>query len=275
MKTRSLKKFILVVLAVLCVALLAFTAFGCGETPPPEPEPELEPPAEPTFTPDASAAGIPDRHTKEEEYIVNFAKGNSPDFYWADNYSNSDPFDCTWRKNNAKIENGAMTMSVTAEGSKFAGAEYRTNNKTSFGYYAVCMKAANCSGIISSFFGYTSSPVWDEIDIEFLGKDMTKVQFNYYTDGVGGHEFLFDLGFDASADYHEYAFDWQPESITWYVDGIAVYRAVDNLPSHPFSIMANVWKGKGDSFADWAGEFDGEGVPARASYRWIACSEVT
>ena len=87
------------------------------------------------------------------------------------------------------------------------------------------MKAANCSGVISSFFTYTNQPVWDEIDIEFLGKDMTRVQFNYYTNGVGGHEFYFDLGFDASEDFHEYAFDWQRDSITWYIDGKAVYRA--------------------------------------------------
>ena len=29
---------------------------------------------------------------------------------------------------------------------------------------------------------------WDEIDIEFLGKDTPKVQFNYYTNGQGNHE---------------------------------------------------------------------------------------
>lgn len=40
----------------------------------------------------------------------------------------------------------------------------------------------------------------DEIDVEVLGKDTTKVQFNYYTNGTGNHEYLYDLGFDASED---------------------------------------------------------------------------
>ena len=56
-----------------------------------------------------------------------------------------------------------------------------------------------------------------------LGKDTTKVQFNYYTNGVGNHEYMYDLGFDASEGYHTYGFDWQKDSITWYVDGKAVY----------------------------------------------------
>lgn len=45
------------------------------------------------------------------------------------------------------------------------------------------------------------------INIEILGKDTTKVQFNYFTDSRGDHEFFYDLGFDASEDFHDYAFD--------------------------------------------------------------------
>ena len=37
-------------------------------------------------------------------------------------------------------------------------------------------------------------------DVEILGKDTTKLQTNYFTDGVGGHETVISLGFDASAD---------------------------------------------------------------------------
>ena len=129
------------------------------------------------------------------------------------------------------------------------------------------MKAASCPGVISSFFTYTGWP-WDEIDIEFLGDDTTRVQFNYYTSGKGGHEYIYYLGFDASESFHEYAFDWQPDSITWYVDGRPVYRATDNIPSHAGNIMMNLWN-VADSNADWAGKFDGDGVPVYAEYLWI------
>ena len=102
------------------------------------------------------------------------------------------------------------------------------------------MQAIKNDGVVSSFFIYTGpsdNNPWDEIDIEVLGKDTTKVQFNYFTNGVGNHEYMYDLGFDASKGYHTYGFDWQPDKITWYVDGKEVYSATTNIPSTPGKIV--------------------------------------
>ena len=96
------------------------------------------------------------------------------------------------------------------------------------------------------------------------------MQFNYYTDGKGDHEYLYSLGFDASEDFHEYAFDWQEDCITWYVDGKAIYRATKDIPSHPQQIMINVWNCIG--FDGWSGKFDEGALPATAQYKWIAYS---
>ena len=140
----------------------------------------------------------------------------------------------------------------------------------SYGFYSVKMKPVKKSGVISSFFIYTGHP-WDEIDIEFLGKDTTKVQFNYFTNGVGGHEYVYDLGFDASEEYHEYAFEWREDSITWYVDGKAVYRATEDIPSHAGYLMMNLWN-VSDDMAYWPGKFDGKDLPLEAHYEWIGIS---
>jgi len=271
-KEKNMKKVGKILVTFALSAVFAVCA-GCSKeqppvVPPAGPKPMLVPSEPPAFTPHKSAAGIPDRLTLENEASADFSKGAPEGFYWADGYSNGDPFNCTWRKSSAIVGNGAMSMSVVREGNGYAGAEYRTDKTYSYGFYSVCMKAANCSGVISSFFTYTNKPVWDEIDIEFLGKDMSHIQFNYYKGGVGGHEYYFDLGFNASADFHEYAFDWQPDCIVWYVDGKAVYRVTENLPSHPMQIMMNVWNCKG---ADgWSGAFDSAALPATAEYRWFA-----
>ncbi len=226
----------------------------------------------PSFTPHESAAGIPDRLTKETEKIVRFSQGGSSEFVWADGYSNGNMFNCTWRKSSASVKDGVMSMSVSKEGSGYAGAEYRSKSKYSYGFYSVCMKPAKCSGVVSSFFTYTNEPVWDEIDIEFLGKDTSVVQFNFYTNGKGNSEFVFNLGFDASLDFHEYAFDWSPNGIVWYIDGVAVYRAEATaqkaLPSHSMQIMMNVWNGIGVD--DWLGTLDSTALPAKAQYKWFA-----
>lgn len=253
---------------VMCSAF--FAAAGCSPAAPLQTGKPVTPPVEHPFTPHESAAGIPDRLTKEEEKIVRFSQGGADGFYWADGYSNGDVFNCTWRRSCATVADGVMSMTVTQEGAGYAGAEYRSRSTYSYGFYSVYMRAADCSGVISSFFTYTGRPVWDEIDIEFLGKDMTRIQFNYYTDGVGGHEYYFELGFDGSEDFHEYAFDWQPDSIVWYVDGKAVYRATENLPSNPMQIMMNVWNCKNAD--EWSGALDNSALPATAEYMWIAYS---
>ncbi len=191
----------------------------------------------------------------------------------SDGYSNDGMFNCTWRASNVNFSNGVMNLTLnndTQGGSKpYAGGEYKSKDNFNYGLYQVSMKPAKNIGTDSSFFTYTGPTYgtpWDEIDIEFLGKDTTKVQFNYFTNGVGNHEYLYNLGFDASTSYHTYAFNWQPTYIAWLVDGKEVYRATSNIPSHPGKIMMNLWPGTGvDS---WLGAYNG--VPANAYYDWTS-----
>ena len=210
---------------------------------------------------------LENRFTLDEHKIAVFANGAPHGFFARNDRGNGPPFNCSFMRSNAVIDNGALSLILSEGGGGYVGAEYRMWNKTGYGFYSVSMKAAACPGVISSFFIYNGFP-WDEIDIEFLGDDTTRVQFNYYTHGVGGHEYIYNLGYDASKEFHEYAFDWQEDSITWYVDGVAVYRATSNIPSNPGNIMMNVWN-VSDTHAFWAGKFDSSRLPVRAEYQWI------
>ncbi len=215
----------------------------------------------------SSMGGGENRLTTEDSKIAVFSDG-APEGFWARNdRGNGPPFNCSFSNGNSVIADGLLTLSLTKSDRGYAGAEYRSQAKFSYGFYSVRMKAAKCPGVISSFFTYTGWP-WDEIDIEFLGDDTTRVQFNYYTNGEGGHEYVYRLGFDASEDFHEYAFDWQEDSITWYVDGKPVYRATKDIPSHAGQIMMNLWN-VADSNAGWAGKFDESKLPVEAQYEWI------
>ena len=133
------------------------------------------------------------------------------------------------------------------------------------------MKAIKNDGVVSSFFTYTGpsdNKPWDEIDIEILGKDTTKVQFNYFTDSKGNHEYLYDLGFDASEDFHDYAFEWHKDKIVWFVDGAEVYSAEENIPVTPGKIMMNAWCGTGVD--GWLNAFDDSKMPLTAEYETIS-----
>lgn len=225
-------------------------------------------PSEPAETEKPNwAQDLPERHTPEEEKIVNFSTWSGVNlFHAAHGYGNGGMFDCVWNNGNAVISDGQMNMSITAADNRFYGAEYRSFAKYSYGFFSVSMKAAKCSGTVSSFFTYDNG-TRDEIDIEFLGKDTTVVQFNYYKNGVGGHEYIYSLGFDASKEFHEYAFDWRTDCIIWYIDGKPIYKAEGDMPSHSGQIMMNVWNGKGVD--GWLGAFDKSKVPVTAQYKWI------
>ncbi len=195
-------------------------------------------------------------------------------FECSDGWTNGSMFNCTWRKSNVLFSDGSMKLKIDLDGGglgaiPYSGGEFRSKDFYGYGLYEVEMKAIKNDGVVSSFFTYTGpsdNNPWDEIDIEFLGKDTTKVQFNYYTNGRGGHEHMHDLGFDASEDFHKYAFDWQADKITWYVDGVEVYSAERNLPSTPSKIMMNVWPGTGVD--GWLNAFDGT-VPLTAEYKSV------
>ena len=204
--------------------------------------------------------------------VADFRNGETPVFFASDGWTNGSCFDCGWYKQNTSFDGGVLNLTIDKDHSgkyNYSGAEYRTTDFYHYGYYETSMQAIKNDGVVSSFFTYTGPSddnPWDEIDIEILGRDTTKVQFNYYTDGTGNHEYMYDLGFDASEGFHTYGFDWQLDHITWYVDGKEVYTAKENIPSTPGKIMMNVWNGIGVD--EWLKPFDGK-TPLTARYQWV------
>ena len=267
-----MKRYISCFLALL-TAVSAFASCSSGET-----ESGSASAAETTAAAAESTAETEtppaDEAPAEEEdspYTLNgdFSKGESAKFMCSDGWSNGNMFNCTWKKRNVAFEDGVMKLTIDSLiPDEYNAAEYRTNDFYGYGLYEVSMKPIKNVGVVSSFFTYTGPSdgnPWDEIDIEFLGKDTTKVQFNYFTDGKGNHEMLYDLGFDATEDFHTYAFEWKEDSITWYVDGVEVHKATENIPTTPGKLMMNVWNGKGVD--GWLGKYDGT-VPLTAEYQW-------
>ncbi len=210
--------------------------------------------------------------------VADFRQGKSALFFASDGWTNGSCFDCGWYEQNTSVKDGYLSLTIDKDHDgkyNYSGAEYRTTDFYHYGYYETSMQAIKNDGVVSSFFTYTGpsdNNPWDEIDIEILGKDTTKVQFNYYTDGVGNHEFMYDLGFDASEGFHTYGFDWQADHIAWFVDGKEVYRATSNIPSTPGKIMMNVWPGTGVD--EWLNPFNGN-TPLTARYQWVTFDKST
>lgn len=191
-------------------------------------------------------------------------------------YSNGGMFKSFWNRDNLTINEGIAGFSLTDDlyNAKNYGAEIKSTGTYQYGYFGGRMKAFSKAGTVQSIFTYNGGDVdHDEIDIEFLGKDTTKVQFNYYDDGVGSHEYLYDLGFDASKEFHEYGFKWEANKITWYVDFVKVYEVEATVEQAGY-FHANVWAGNNDveGISDWLGEYVADNNTYTAYYDYLSYS---
>lgn len=143
-------------------------------------------------------------------------------------------------------------------GLAYAGAELQRKGFYGYGRYEVVMKPALGSGLVSSFFVHTNRQFGDphdEIDIEFLGRDPYVVHLNYFRNGVAAGSFYAPTGFDASLDFHLYAFEWAPDSIRWYIDGQLVHAvkgASARTPRASGRVMMSLWSA-GPTAVEWLG----------------------
>ncbi|MHC4258364.1 MAG: family 16 glycosylhydrolase [Planctomycetota bacterium] len=178
------------------------------------------------------------------------------------------------------FQDGTMRLHLKkqeTEKKDYTGAEYRTKEKFLYGRYVVSAKFPKGSGIVTSFFTFRAPaiPKWQEIDVEVLGKDTSHVQFTHHWGKPPKSEWIaetFELDFTTDSDFHEYAFEWIPGQITWFLDGEKRYTASDEnipyLPQQilPQQIMMNIWINHNP---DWVGEVDESAMPTYAAYDYV------
>ncbi len=186
-----------------------------------------------------------------------FTRLNTPlqdHVFSASNHGNADSFyGGDWVPENIASRNGGAFLEVRREvrsGEPYTAAEMQSSGKFQYGRYETIMQPARGSGLVTAFFTYTGP--WfgdphDEIDIEFLGSDTTKIHFNYFKNGKSIKPATFDLPFDAASKPHLYAFEWRPDGVTWFVEGVPIYatEAGDpGVPVAPGKVMFSAWTGK-------------------------------
>jgi endo-1,3-1,4-beta-glycanase ExoK len=241
--------------------LLSIFLFGCGE--------------ESSFN----------QETTAEEFrtllLDDFTENNQTLWQKAD-WANGDPFYSAWCPEQIDFNESLLTITLEQKDCHaytHASGEYRTLNTYKYGKYTAKFQASDVNGTISSLFVYTGvseGTEWDEIDIEILGKDTTKVQFNYWRNGHE-HPILFDLGFDASLATHTYSFVWHQDYIKWYVDDQLIHTVTqnnnsdnDSLPINAGKIIINLWAATG--IDSWSGTYI-DNSTAKAYYDYVKYEE--
>ncbi|TVY45470.1 putative glycosidase [Lachnellula occidentalis] len=141
-----------------------------------------------------------------------------------------------------------------------------TNSYIFFGKVSVALRAANGTGIVSSFV--MESDDLDEIDWEWLGGYTTTVETNYFgKDNTTSYDRATSPTVSDPQDtFHIYTIDWTPASITWSIDSVLVRTlyyadALDgaNYPQTPMRIKLGNWVGgaadESTGTVEWAGGY--------------------
>lgn len=161
----------------------------------------------------------------------------------------------------------------------FTSAAIVTQQKLLFGKFITTFKSTNAPGLVTGMFLHRNSP-HQEIDIEFLGKDTTKMLVNvFYNPGLEGTKLeygyrgtpvLINLGFDASKEFHQYEIEWHENILRWHVDGHVVYERVQwdptPIPNLPMEFNVNIWYSRSKELA---GELDQTKIPTHSKIKSI------
>nr|VFJ67123.1 MAG: Glycosyl hydrolases family 16 [Candidatus Kentron sp. FW] len=171
----------------------------------------------------------------------------------------------------------------------YAAGEIYSNETFPAGRFEVRMKVCNIEGTVSSMFLYKNDSwqvgnMWNEIDIEFLGKNISQFQSNiisgYAPEMSEDHH---PVSPDASQNFHTYAIEWTPDYIAWFLDGMEVRRAepsknnqLSHFKDNRMSVRFNLWPvADYPEIQKWAGTLNDDDLTAYAFYDWFQYWEYT
>jgi endo-1,3-1,4-beta-glycanase ExoK len=212
----------------------------------------------------ATSPGIARNTGREpgQAFLVDFRRGYDSETQYLGDYDlNADWIKIAFKPRNVIFDDTGMMLELVKTTGKlpFSGGEFQRKGWYGYGRYEVVMAASEDHGAISSFFVHTGAyhgDPHDEINFEFVGRSPRRVHLTYFSHGAEDSVNI-PLWFDTAQADHLYAFEWAPNLIRWYVDGVKVHEvdaatARIPIPTTSARVIANIWTGAGDT-AEWTG----------------------
>jgi len=169
---------------------------------------------------------------------------------------------------NTNNNGGELALILTQDGRAPQGTRLSSTEYVLYGTITATVKTGMWNGVVTAFI--TMSNVRDEIDFEWPGSHVTEVQSNFFfmgkVDYTAGNGATHGNLTDTSQNYHDYTIDWQPDTLTFSIDGQAVRTVnkqdtlVDGVyqyPTTPARVQLSIWPGglpsSSQGVIDWAG----------------------
>jgi hypothetical protein len=133
----------------------------------------------------------------------------------------------------------------------FYGTDLRSNQSFALGdgiHITVRAKMNTTTpGIVGGVFLFALKPgsttCHDEIDFELLTNRPNGAQTNIYGNeklGTGNVQFV-PYASGSITDYHTYEIKWQPNQVSWFIDGNLVRTDTSHVPTGPMTFHLNIW----------------------------------
>lgn len=141
---------------------------------------------------------------------------------------------------NVAVQDGYLNIRIPAN--TLAGGELVKQEAVSYGRYEIRMKLPEAPSSITGFFLYAPPDYFYEIDIEIHNTREGKLLLTSYADGAVQNEYVGMLGFDPTADFHTYRFDYSAAGLSFYVDNQFMLEWQEGFPvGQPMQLMVNTW----------------------------------
>ena len=112
-----------------------------------------------------------------------------------------------------------------------------------YGRFEVRAKLPTTQGLWPAHWMLPEAGGWPpEIDImEMIGKSPRRILMTVHwrENGHPEHSGFSYVGPDYSADYHLFAVEWDPDRLTWFIDGVRRHMTKLHSPSTPFYVILN------------------------------------
>lgn len=215
--------------------------------------------------------------------------------FWERATHTFDPNLAYFMEDNAKVEQGMLVLSITAEPAPampaanqatkpYSAAEVRTRANFLYGSFRARVRVAPGPGVVTAFWGFydryemSSGPQIDnQIVIEngsakTLGEPMYRYAVSTPEDAFAPS--TQPAGFDPSLAFHEVGYDWTPSGVTFFVDGQATLTVSGETASQLTQYQRLVMSAY-PSQAGWLSDFDPKQLPVRAELDWVEIRSYT
>jgi beta-glucanase (GH16 family) len=214
------------------------------------------------------------------------------DDYWELSTHTFEPNLAWFSPNNAKIENGLLVLSITADAAPanplpdevpkpYSAAEVKTRDTFLYGRFRTRARLAAGNGVVSAFWGFydryanTTGPKIDNQIVFEAGipRGETAHQFRYTVNvpiAPTGTDTQ-DAPSDPSAGFHVFGYDWTPTEVRFVFDG-HTRLVIDGASTAELEQYQRLVLSAYPSGAGWLDEFDPKQLPLTAEFDWVEVS---